>query len=221
MLLSFFQDLLAPKHCLIEEIKFSGDGYISQQAIDKLPLAKSSFSLTGTKRSESSDFCLDYLYGLIEAQEESKYLNPIYEMKYMNLKEVGIQLGKLLANKFTLEMIERPDVVIPIPIHNAKKRERGFNQSDIIAASLANELKIEYDDQFMKRDLYTATQTKLNRTQRLKNISNAFSVISNNQYNNVLLIDDVYTTGATINQAAKCIKEVLNCKVSAATVVIA
>jgi ComF family protein len=101
-----------------------------------------------------------------------------------------------------------PQALITVPLHPQKTKHRGFNQSLLLAKSLANQLSIKLLTQAIRRTRYTQAQTKLNAKQRHKNLKGAFSVsLDSNQYQHVALIDDVMTTGTTANEiAAQLIK---------------
>ncbi|MCI0530453.1 MAG: hypothetical protein L0Y74_00660 [candidate division Zixibacteria bacterium] len=101
------------------------------------------------------------------------------------------------------------DSVIPVPLHPARKRERGFNQSDVIG----EELSCFFGANLLTRNLIrrrnTKDQTRLDAAQRKNNVSNAFKVIAKYeiQGKNILLVDDVITTGATLSECARVLKE--------------
>ncbi|MDD6920556.1 MAG: ComF family protein [Eubacteriales bacterium] len=103
------------------------------------------------------------------------------------------------------------DVVIPIPIHKNKYKKRGFNQSENIAKVLAEKLGVLYDKNLLKREIETRSMKSLSSEERKRNIKNAFIIETYNKnlikYNKVLLVDDIYTTGATLNEASRVLKE--------------
>jgi competence protein ComFC len=101
-----------------------------------------------------------------------------------------------------------PDILVPVPLHKVKLRERGFNQSAIIGKWLAKFNDMEYRDDLLMRTRYTKTQTSLHRSQRHKNVKDAFCLKDADQLKNksVLLIDDVFTTGATVDSIARTLK---------------
>lgn len=100
------------------------------------------------------------------------------------------------------------EVIIPVPIHARKLRERGFNQAELLAQDMSGMLGIAMDTGILKRSRYTRPQKELDDNQRIKNLENAFIIDKNVvQYKRVLLVDDIYTTGATIDSCAKALKE--------------
>jgi len=102
----------------------------------------------------------------------------------------------------------RPDVVIPVPLHPSRLRKRGFNQSRIIAESVATILGAELSDRALVRNRKTIPQAKLSKEKRTENLKNAFtaeeSIIADKT---ILLIDDVYTTGSTIHECSRTLIE--------------
>lgn len=100
------------------------------------------------------------------------------------------------------------DLVVPIPLHVKRKKWRGFNQAEIIAEDLAQKFKVRLGNQLV-RNRETKTQVGLSKDERKKNINGAFSLISTVgiKSKNILLVDDVYTTGATMSEACKVLKK--------------
>ena len=100
---------------------------------------------------------------------------------------------------------QKPDILIPVPLHKIKLRERGFNQSAEIGRWLAKFSSLEYRDDIISRNRYTRTQTSLGRKERHKNVKGAFDISPHLSLKNktVLLLDDVFTTGATCNSIAR------------------
>jgi ComF family protein len=96
-------------------------------------------------------------------------------------------------------------LLIPVPLHVKRLRERGFNQSLLLADKLGKKHKLPVSFSLLKRHKFTLTQTGLNKTEREENIKGAFVVTDKKKVSdeNIILVDDVYTTGATINECAK------------------
>ena len=111
-------------------------------------------------------------------------------------------LGMLLAEKIK-ECSELPNCIMPVPLHQARYCERGFNQSIEIGRTLARELSLPLDLSSCIRQKNTAHQTQLPSKQRRKNIRQAFTVVKQPKYKHIALLDDVMTTGATVSELAK------------------
>jgi ComF family protein len=137
-------------------------------------------------------------------ENDKELQHIIHSLKYDKKFKVGIYLGELLAD--SLKQLDwRIDLIIPVPIHHLKKAERGYNQSDFIAKGLSKALNVPGSTKTVKRIRYTETQTDLNLNERAKNVEKAFKLNKPNAVKgkNILLVDDVITTGATILECAK------------------
>ncbi|SOD20354.1 ComF family protein [Pedobacter xixiisoli] len=131
----------------------------------------------------------------------TKVQNLIHGLKYAGKTDIGITLGKLLANKLSKsDAYADIDIVIPVPLHQKKLRLRGYNQSEYIAKGLAEELEISVSTKHLLRNKSTESQTKKARYTRYENMQDVFNV--KNAYDlldkHILLVDDVITTGATL-----------------------
>jgi ComF family protein len=125
----------------------------------------------------------------------------IHQLKYKGNLDAGILIGKLMGKAIeNSSFYTGLDGVIALPLHPLKLAKRGFNQADIIAENIAEELKIVHFKNILKRNKNTSTQTAKNRAERLHNMLNVFDVIDFDTLQNkkVLLVDDILTTGATL-----------------------
>jgi len=123
----------------------------------------------------------------------------IHALKYKKQFKLGVFLGELVAEGIKTKDWQI-DLIIPVPIHHLKKAERGYNQSDYLAKGLSKSLNIPYSGKSIKRIKYTDSQTKLKMKERALNVSNAFKVRQPKKVSgkNILVVDDVCTTGATL-----------------------
>ena len=137
---------------------------------------------------------------------ETIILDVIHKFKYGNNISVGAMLASFMAD-FSFPDVDCSDysLMIPVPLHIKRLRERGFNQSLILARALAKKWQIPINFSLLKRYKSTLTQTGLHKTERKQNIKGAFEVNDKKIIagKNIILVDDVYTTGATINECAK------------------
>ena len=133
----------------------------------------------------------------------------IYQFKYHNQRAFAAYYAQEMAVKFeTIIWRWKPDIIIPIPLHIRRKRKRGYNQTEILARELGKRLNIPVNSKILKRIKYTHPQKKLDHQARKRNMRNAFRVIGNvKNMKAVLLLDDIYTTGNTIDEAAARLKE--------------
>lgn len=145
--------------------------------------------------------------------------NLLHALKYRNQQEIGVMLGKLFAREIEDQRwLPSVDVVMPVPLSIQKIRMRGYNQSECIARGLATYLQKPLDTQSLIRVRHTATQTHKTRAERLINVADAFSLTQAAMYTNkhILLVDDVITTGATLEVCAAAILKIPGLKVSLA-----
>ena len=124
----------------------------------------------------------------------------LHELKYRGNQEVGIQLGQLMGVKIKESSRFNPDVLIPVPLHPKKKRERGYNQSELLCTGIASVLKIPVETDFLIKSQRTSSQTKKGRIERWENVDQSFTRNPNYSLsgNKIMLVDDVLTTGATL-----------------------
>ena len=137
---------------------------------------------------------------------ETIILHAIRQFKYGSNISVGALLASFMAD-FSFPDVDFTDysLIIPVPLHIKRLRQRGFNQSLILAYALAKKWQIPVNFSLLEKHKFTLTQTGLNKTERKQNIKGAFEVSDKKKIagKDVILVDDVYTTGATINECAK------------------
>ncbi len=134
----------------------------------------------------------------------------IHEFKYNNKDYLGIPLSRLMIEfirEYNLPM-DCLDFIVPIPLHKTRLREREFNQAEILSKYIAKEFKKEVLTDVLQRHRHTKTQTDLELNQRLLNVMGSFSVVKVEDIKgkNLLIVDDVLTTGATASCAAYTLK---------------
>lgn len=132
----------------------------------------------------------------------------IHKLKYENCKEVSYTLGRLMYQKIVDEGMNL-DAVVPVPIHESKEAIRGFNQAQLIAEEIAAGLGIPLWN-CISRTKATTDQFKLDKVNRNLNVHNAFCMdmlYNDVKKENILLVDDVYTTGSTVNECCRILKQ--------------
>lgn len=138
---------------------------------------------------------------------DEKIKCSIYRFKYSNKREYAQFYGEAIASRYGY-VIRRwsPDVIIPIPLFKIKYLQRGYNQAELIAGELGKCLGIPVDVKLLVRSKKTKAMKELNDEERVKNLQNAFKLSENIvKYKKILLVDDIYTTGATIDACAKAL----------------
>lgn len=137
--------------------------------------------------------------------------NAVLNLKYNKRPKTGFALGQILGQKLLLENFdEKNSFLIPIPLNYKKYLKRGYNQSYFIAKGIADVTNIKFYNA-LKRNKNTQTQTKLSRLEREKNVENAFSIKEKfikkiPSSSNIFIVDDVFTTGSTLNECAKVLR---------------
>lgn len=145
----------------------------------------------------------------------------IHQLKYKGQKGVGITVGKQFAyDLLKTDWLKTIDVIIPVPLHTAKLKKRGYNQSDYFAMGLSEISGIPMLTNVLSRETESATQTRKSRYLRWENVAQIFRVKDAEliQSKSVLLVDDVVTTGSTLDACAQRILEVSGTNVSVATI---
>ena len=210
-------ETLAPLHCEVcgeaiaeTQHRFK---YICNRCADRLPLAPESSELKNRLYDVFSkdDVVISDVFSLFSIKRNFDYMQIIHSLKYYGIKQIGYEFGIELGRKVKKYSVLSYDAIIPVPIHHARRRERGYNQSLVIAKGVSEVLCSPIDNGLIRRRLYTQTQTKLNSEERRVNVSSVFAInhkkIEKIKNHNFLLIDDVITTGSTLNSCANVLLE--------------
>lgn len=147
----------------------------------------------------------------------SRIRNLIHNLKYKGVRDLGYEMGRIYAlSLYNSDFCADIDLIIPVPLHPLKKRRRGYNQSDLIAMGISEVTGIPVDNTSLTRTSVTTTQTKRSRYDRWTNVEGVFSIcnpdIIRGKY--ILLVDDVITTGSTIESCANELLKIEGVKVS-------
>ena len=134
----------------------------------------------------------------------SRYPHLIHTMKYAGRKEIGYELGRMYALELEGSGLAEADLLIPVPLHPRRQRKRGFNQSEWIGRGIAETMKIPLDAGNLYRAVNTKTQTRKTRLERWQNVEHVFRIRNPHELagKHLLLVDDVVTTGATVEACA-------------------
>lgn len=133
-------------------------------------------------------------------EEKNSTQKLLHLLKYKGREDIGTHLGKLMAYTLTNSIFKDAEIIFPMPIHPTKKRSRGYNQAEAIARGVSEVLQIPLDTSIVLKEKYTATQTNKSRIARFENVVDSFGIknATNITGKNILLVDDVITTGATL-----------------------
>ena len=145
----------------------------------------------------------------------------IHHFKYKGIQEIGESLGELVGTELSgSDFFKDTDLLLPIPIHKKKQRKRGFNQSLIIANGISRVTKIPIEQKVLVKAYNTQSQTRKSRFKRWLNVDSTFKVLDEEvlKSKNILLIDDVITTGSTVEACAKELLKIEGLRISLLTI---
>lgn len=201
-ILSFFLDLLFPQNCLSCG---KGHDWVCQSCWGSLGLSlKEQSSLPTEKTVEYCDRIL-----VVTAHEHLLLLDILHGLKYRYITELSQYLSDLGIDFFKTFEREKFDFVVPVPLSKKRKLQRGFNQSELLARAISQEFGWALDTQTLIRWRHTRPQVGLNAAERWQNVQGIFSLTNQEKFKNktILLVDDVVTTGATMRECAKLLKQ--------------
>lgn len=166
-----------------------------------LPLANADFLVCGQciKKPPYFDSVISYY------RFEEPLRTLLHDFKYKKALYLRSFLAQLMINAFQSKIF-KPDCLVPIPLHPQRLRERGFNQAAELAKLLAKQLNFPCNTRLCQKIINTPPQVGLNHKQRRKNLRHSFTVRANN-YQHIILIDDLLTTGSTANEVARILKQ--------------
>jgi ComF family protein len=221
-------DFFLPVYCVIckERIHLGQfSKFICKECYYNLPSAPTTEEIMDRlyELFSPDEICISEIYSLFSLKGNN-FLDIIHSLKYEGYYNIGIEFGRMLGEKIQNSSGMKYDGLIPIPIHTAKQRERGYNQSKYIAEGISKTLDVAVNCSLAVRDKYTKSQTLLNAEQRKTNIRNVFKITTDSSFvtnKTFLLVDDVVTTGSTVNYLAMALLESGARKIDIATLGIA
>lgn len=164
----------------------------------------------GAPRASACPRCLSRALAFDDCVAACAYRYPvdlmIKKIKYQGRLDLIPPLADLLAERIDFTNMAMPECLLPVPLHAARFRQRGFNQAGEIARALARRLPAPVAQGRARRHRATAQQHALSPAQRRVNVRGAFSISKSISYNRIALIDDVVTTGATVGELARLLK---------------
>jgi len=156
--------------------------------------------------------------------KESLVQHLMHQLKYKGNKDLGLQLGRLMGNALkNASRFNEIEALVPLPLFPSREKKRGYNQATIICEGIAEILSLPVLNKVITRPHHTETQTKKGRIERWKNIEGKFQLIDPQAIQNkhLLLVDDVITTGATLEACGNELLTADNVKLSVATLCLA
>lgn len=210
-------DILYPPRCpicdkIIDSKQLSCSGCIrTLKYVGRVRCMKCGKSMDG----EEKEYCYDcmkkeHLYdsniALWEYNDMIK--QSIYRFKYHNQRSYAKFYADEIFRRYEKVIASyEAQAIIPVPLHGSKLKLRGYNQSALIAKEIAVLANLKFDDTFLIRSKKTLPQKELSDIQRFNNLENAFKISHNGvKYNKVILFDDIYTTGATLDECTRALK---------------
>lgn len=219
-------NLFFPKVCLsCTKALVDNEEHVCTDCRHDLPITNFHF--------DKSDEVKKILYGRVKIENGTSLLrfqkkgivqHLIHNLKYKGHQEVGDFLGAWLGDELKrIDEYEDIDIVIPVPLHKRKERKRGFNQVALFAKQIADSLNASYSDSVLIKINETKSQVNKSRLARWTESNEIFSIQNLDQINNkhILLVDDLITTGATIEACSNQLLKAKNVKISVATMAIA
>ncbi|NUN69599.1 MAG: ComF family protein [Bacteroidetes bacterium] len=207
-ILTPFRDLLFVADCLHCGTPLrDGDRRVCRQCWDSLtPVRGGDHTLEVLRARFAAGGAIDGLEALCYFEKGGLLQSLAHALKYGEVTALGYELG------YRLGAIVPPgstDLIIPVPLNKRKERERGYNQSDWIGKGLSERTGIPFRTDIVRRRRYTVTQTHLNAQERKKNIADAFEVVLPQavQHASCIIVDDIITTGSTIQELAAVLKQ--------------
>ena len=211
-------ELLYPARCPVCHGVIRGKGKVCSVCLKRLPYLKEPRCKKCGKEieKEEQEYCSDcqrfrhsFDRGAAVFAYDPVMRRSISMFKYHNRREYASFYGEEMFRSCE-QMIRHyaPQIILPIPIHKYKKRQRGFNQTELIAKELGRLLNLPVDTEYLMRVEKTTPQKELTRQQRKVNLRQAFAIRETGKYyEKVLLVDDIYTTGATIDAISEILRE--------------
>jgi ComF family protein len=215
-ILDEFIDLLFPKVCFGCDIRLQGkEKILCSDCEGSLQFLTGVCEICGSPENPSDcPVCNSNKFVFDKAR--SVYIfsktvqNLIHELKYNEMKRIAKYMGEYVSEYLHLfQPFGNVDIIAPVPLHMVKKRARGFNQAEFLSKEISGHVNWLHIPKLVLRNRFTDTQTKLNRKQRQENVSDAFTLNPKFeiQNKNILIVDDVFTTGATVNSICKLLKK--------------
>ncbi len=202
-------DLLYPRLCVVcGKCLTRGEHFLCTCCLYDFPFSDVRFSSARELLAGFEENCRPgRVYSLFYYNKFSDYKNLVHAVKYRSRKELGVFLGRMLGERLPGEV--RVDGIVPVPLHPAREKKRGFNQSYQIALGVAEILQVEIWDKAVVRTRNNVTQTGLEPEERKKNVEDIFALTDAAKVagKHVLVIDDVVTTGATVHACMKALAE--------------
>jgi ComF family protein len=198
-----FVSLIFPNYCLACEASLvKGENLICTRCMLQMP--QTNYHLddnNALKNRLGGRIRLAHAMAMFKFSKNGRVQSLLHALKYRNQPALGIMLGNVYGDRIAAaDLGQAFDLIVPVPLHPSRKRKRGYNQSAKFAEGLAQKLGLDFSDDLIERRIRTTTQTRKTKLKRWENVSDVFHVNDRHRFEdkNILLVDDVITTGATL-----------------------
>jgi ComF family protein len=222
MLKSVF-DLFFPKLCLsCSDVLRTGEKTLCAYCRHDLPVTDHFFNPQNEiHRKFYGRLPLEYAASMVYFFKEGMVQRLMHQLKYRGQQQVGQYFGSWGGQLLSQGWLENDfDYIIPVPLHKKRLRERGYNQLTLFGQELSKSLQIPFKEDLLHRDLYDVTQTKKNFLDRTSHKKTYFGIHQDDTLrgSHFLLIDDVITSGSTLESCGKLLLSIPNCRLSILTI---
>lgn len=205
---SSFLDMVFPKFCLVcDEILSQKEDQICWSCLVDLETTDNyKFAQNELTDLLANTYLIHKAASYYHFKKDGVLQKMIHDLKYNNNREIGSWLGQQIGVGLA-SWLEEFDMIIPVPIHKRRRVIRGYNQAEVIAQGLSKETSKPVETNAIKKKIHNDSQTNKSKLERLKNVSGVFEVQNSELIEgmNILLLDDIITTGSTI---LSCISEI-------------
>jgi ComF family protein len=203
-----FLSLFYPNYCLgCSSALYKGEEILCTRCIRDLPKTGDHLDVENPIQLRMMGrLPVQHVMAFLKFRKTGIVQHLLHQLKYGNHPEVGIRLGKIYGKELVDDgFANKFDLIIPVPLHESRRRKRGYNQSACFAEGLSSSLNIPWDESISTRKVSTSTQTKKSRVERWDNVKDVFNIRQTEKINGarILLVDDVITTGATLEACGK------------------
>ncbi len=198
-----FVSLFYPQYCLAcSAVLFKGEETVCTRCMLEMPQTGHHLNPRGNTLYErfAGRLPLEMMSALFKFSKRGTIQHLLHQLKYKNHPEIGIMLGKVYGNRLKTCIDWPIDLILPVPLHESRARRRGYNQSAKFAEGLSMSLGIPFSDEVLRRKIGTTSQTNKSKLLRWENVGDVFAVKKRDEIEGrrVMLVDDVVTTGATL-----------------------
>lgn len=218
-------NLFFPPICLAcDALLIDNERTICTSCRHDLPLANfTDFEYNEVTKRLYGRVLLKYATALVWFSKKGMVQHLMHNLKYKGQEEIGKFMGSWLGYDLHNTPFASVDIVIPVPLHARRLRERGYNQVALFGRELASALHVEYNDHILVKTKATKTQVFKGRLMRWNSDDSLFSITDYNslKHKHILLVDDIITTGATLESCAQALSKIEGITISVATMAIA